>query len=262
MKLQLLVVIGLILLVLGVVALAVPTFTYFTTERVADVGFFKIATCRGRTRSCSIRSWVVSQWLRASFWFFWALFVLVPPDRLASTPVSRSMPAAPSTVRSHGEPEGEHYHAFDRNPFPGACGRREPDNGLRRLLTGGFHSHAPLSRRLRRRRSVRAVRTRRGKEVRAPVLLRLALRTVRGARRIDLSCATRGCVAYLRHLEGPRDVASSSARSLLSRRAPSVMPGCEARETTYPHPLVGWQWKRKWKLRLPASRRSGTRSEW
>ena len=49
MKLQLLVVIGLILLVLGVVALAVPTFTFFTTERVADVGFFKIDVSRPHT---------------------------------------------------------------------------------------------------------------------------------------------------------------------------------------------------------------------
>jgi uncharacterized membrane protein len=49
MKLQLLVVIGLILLVLGVVALAVPTFTYFTTDRVADVGFFKIDVSRPHT---------------------------------------------------------------------------------------------------------------------------------------------------------------------------------------------------------------------
>jgi uncharacterized membrane protein YidH (DUF202 family) len=39
---RLLVVLGLILVILGIVALAVPTFTFFTTERVADVGFFKI----------------------------------------------------------------------------------------------------------------------------------------------------------------------------------------------------------------------------
>jgi hypothetical protein len=43
--------------------------------------------------------------------------------------------------------------------------------------------------------------------------------------RIDASCATRGCVAWLLRLEGSRDVASSSARSLLSRRASPVM-GC------------------------------------
>jgi hypothetical protein len=49
MKLHLLVVIGLVLLVLGVVALVVPTFTYFTTERVADVGFFKIDVSRPHT---------------------------------------------------------------------------------------------------------------------------------------------------------------------------------------------------------------------
>ena len=36
-----LMVIGLILVVLGIVALAVPSFTYFTTERAADIGFFK-----------------------------------------------------------------------------------------------------------------------------------------------------------------------------------------------------------------------------
>ena len=49
MKMRPLVVIGLILLVLGVVALAVPSFTFFTTERVADVGFFKIDVSRPHT---------------------------------------------------------------------------------------------------------------------------------------------------------------------------------------------------------------------
>ncbi len=49
MKMRPLVVIGLILAVLGLVALAVPTFTFFTTERVADVGFFKIDISRPHT---------------------------------------------------------------------------------------------------------------------------------------------------------------------------------------------------------------------
>jgi len=49
MKIRPLVVIGLILAVLGVVALAVPSFTYFTTERVADVGFFKVDVSRPHT---------------------------------------------------------------------------------------------------------------------------------------------------------------------------------------------------------------------
>jgi hypothetical protein len=44
-----LVAIGLILVVLGIVALAVPTFTFFTTERVADVGFLKIDISRPHT---------------------------------------------------------------------------------------------------------------------------------------------------------------------------------------------------------------------
>jgi hypothetical protein len=44
-----LVMIGLILVVLGIVALAVPSFTFFTTERVADVGFFKIDISRPHT---------------------------------------------------------------------------------------------------------------------------------------------------------------------------------------------------------------------
>lgn len=44
-----LLVIGLVLVVLGVVALAVPTFTFFTTERVADVGFFRIDVARPHT---------------------------------------------------------------------------------------------------------------------------------------------------------------------------------------------------------------------
>jgi len=42
-------VIGLILVVLGIVALAVPTITFFTTERVADVGFFKIDVSKPHT---------------------------------------------------------------------------------------------------------------------------------------------------------------------------------------------------------------------
>jgi hypothetical protein len=42
-------VVGLMLVVLGLVALAVPSFTYFTTDRVADVGFFKIAVSRPHT---------------------------------------------------------------------------------------------------------------------------------------------------------------------------------------------------------------------
>jgi hypothetical protein len=49
LRMRPLVVIGLILVVLGIVALAVPSFTFFTTERVADVGFFKIDISRPHT---------------------------------------------------------------------------------------------------------------------------------------------------------------------------------------------------------------------
>ncbi len=41
--------IGLVLVVLGIVALAIPSFTFFTTERVADAGFFKIDISRPHT---------------------------------------------------------------------------------------------------------------------------------------------------------------------------------------------------------------------
>jgi len=44
-----LVVIGVILAILGIIALAVPTFTYFTTERVADTGFFHIDVSKPHT---------------------------------------------------------------------------------------------------------------------------------------------------------------------------------------------------------------------
>jgi uncharacterized membrane protein YdfJ with MMPL/SSD domain len=44
-------VIGLVLVVLGTVALAVPSFTYFTTERAADFGFFAIDLSRPHTIS-------------------------------------------------------------------------------------------------------------------------------------------------------------------------------------------------------------------
>jgi hypothetical protein len=44
-----LVLIGLVLVVLGIVALLVPSYTYFTTDRVADVGFFKLDISRPHT---------------------------------------------------------------------------------------------------------------------------------------------------------------------------------------------------------------------
>ncbi|HEV3386594.1 MAG TPA: DUF3185 domain-containing protein [Gemmata sp.] len=43
------VLIGLVLVVLGIVALLVPSFTYFTTDRVAGVGFFKLNISRPHT---------------------------------------------------------------------------------------------------------------------------------------------------------------------------------------------------------------------
>lgn len=49
MKMRPLVLIGLLVAVLGLVALAIPGFTYFTTERVADAGFFKIDISRPHT---------------------------------------------------------------------------------------------------------------------------------------------------------------------------------------------------------------------
>lgn len=41
--------IGLILIVVGIIALAVPSFTYFTTEHAANVGFFTIDVSRPHT---------------------------------------------------------------------------------------------------------------------------------------------------------------------------------------------------------------------
>ena len=46
---KMLVVIGLILAALGLVAVAIPSFTFFTRERVADVGFFTIDISRPHT---------------------------------------------------------------------------------------------------------------------------------------------------------------------------------------------------------------------
>ena len=41
--------VGLLLVVVGVIAVAVPSFTFFTRERVADVGFFAIDVSRPHT---------------------------------------------------------------------------------------------------------------------------------------------------------------------------------------------------------------------
>jgi hypothetical protein len=49
MKMRPLVLIGVILAVLGVIALSIPSFTYFTTERVADVGFFTLDISKPHT---------------------------------------------------------------------------------------------------------------------------------------------------------------------------------------------------------------------
>jgi hypothetical protein len=49
MKMRPLAVIGLILAVLGLVALVVPSMTFFTSDRVADVGFFTIDISRPHT---------------------------------------------------------------------------------------------------------------------------------------------------------------------------------------------------------------------
>jgi hypothetical protein len=49
LRMRPLVVIGLILAGLGIVALAIPSFTFFTTERVADVGFFTVDISRPHT---------------------------------------------------------------------------------------------------------------------------------------------------------------------------------------------------------------------
>jgi hypothetical protein len=44
-----LLILGLLLIILGIVALVVPGITYFTTERVADVGFFRIEVSKPHT---------------------------------------------------------------------------------------------------------------------------------------------------------------------------------------------------------------------
>jgi len=41
--------IGLLLVVLGIVALVIPSITFFTTERVANVGFFTVDVSRPHT---------------------------------------------------------------------------------------------------------------------------------------------------------------------------------------------------------------------
>ncbi len=49
MKMGPLVLVGLILVAFGVLALTIPSYTYFTTERVADVGLFKIDVSKPHT---------------------------------------------------------------------------------------------------------------------------------------------------------------------------------------------------------------------
>lgn len=46
---RLIVLIGLLLVALGIAALVIPSFTYFSTERVADVGFLQITISRPHT---------------------------------------------------------------------------------------------------------------------------------------------------------------------------------------------------------------------
>jgi hypothetical protein len=46
---KIVVVVGRILVVLGLIALAIPSFKYFTTEQIADVGFFQIDVSQPHT---------------------------------------------------------------------------------------------------------------------------------------------------------------------------------------------------------------------
>lgn len=46
---RLIAVIGVVLIVLGVIAFAVPSFTYFTTDRVAETRFFSVDVSRPHT---------------------------------------------------------------------------------------------------------------------------------------------------------------------------------------------------------------------
>jgi uncharacterized membrane protein HdeD (DUF308 family) len=48
-KMRPLIVIGVILVVLGIVAVAVPSFTFFTTDRVVDSAYFHIDVSRPHT---------------------------------------------------------------------------------------------------------------------------------------------------------------------------------------------------------------------
>jgi len=78
-----LVLIGLILVVLGVVALAIPSFTFFTTEHVADAGFFKIDISRPHT--LVINPIVGGVALAAGIVLLIGGVVPLPPDRLAAS---------------------------------------------------------------------------------------------------------------------------------------------------------------------------------
>ena len=42
-------IIGIVLVVVGVIALAVPSFTFFTQERIADTGYFHIDVSKPHT---------------------------------------------------------------------------------------------------------------------------------------------------------------------------------------------------------------------
>ncbi len=42
-------IIGLLLVILGIIALAVPSITFFTNDRVADAGFFKVDVAHPHT---------------------------------------------------------------------------------------------------------------------------------------------------------------------------------------------------------------------
>jgi hypothetical protein len=48
-KMRLLVIIGLLLVILGIIALAVPSITFFTTEHVVQVGFLRIEASKPHT---------------------------------------------------------------------------------------------------------------------------------------------------------------------------------------------------------------------
>ena len=117
-------VVGILLIVLGVLALAVPSVTFFTTERVVDAGFFAIDVKRPHTVVLNPAVGVVAALAGVAMLFAGKRqAVRGRPHRVGAESIGRPRhgpPDALQVVRGHLDPDDRRRHPGGTPTFDAA----------------------------------------------------------------------------------------------------------------------------------------------